>query len=113
MTIQLCQNPVCSSISELVNKFDFAHCRVGCYVQIVGDELEISPYVTKEFLAAMAAQTTFYCGNTIATAHPALRSLRRLPKVAIKLGLNQQEIMSISNDIIKDIISKGLDGLKL
>jgi len=68
----------------------------------------VTAYASKDFIAAMAAQTTFFCGATNKQHGTPLRSLRRLTKVAIKLGLETPEIMDISNKIVTTITAQGV-----
>ena len=112
--IQLCKAPVCDSVKDLVDGFDFAHCQVGCLVTIKEkNKLDASPCVSTNFIAAMAAQTTFYCEHNNKQHGNPLRSLRRLPKVAIKLRLDDFEIMGISDSIVKDIQNRGITNMNL
>jgi hypothetical protein len=82
---------------------------VGAKVSICDDlSIRVSCYASEDFIAAMAAQTTFYCGADNKQHGSPLRSLRRLTKVAIKLGLETPEIMDISNKIVTTITSQEL-----
>jgi hypothetical protein len=113
--LQLCKSPVCKSVEELVEGFDFAHCKVGVRIYLNEDVSKINcfTYVSPDFIAAMALQSTYYCGKNRTQHGNPLRSLRRLPKVALKLELTQEEVMSISNDIVNEIVKQGTENLKL
>jgi hypothetical protein len=112
--IQLCKAPVLGMVRELVDVFDYAHCQVGVRVTIKKDDtLDLCTYVSNNFIAAMASQTTFYCDMNEKQHGNPLRSLRRLPKVAIKLGLDDYEIMGISDSIVKDVQKRGITNMDI
>lgn len=103
---QLCLSPVFAELKDLVESFDFAHCKVGVTIFLLdnGEIIAAIPYASPDFIAAMALQTTWY---TPGHNWP-LNSLARLGKVARKLNLSVEETKDIGNQIVSDILNRGL-----
>jgi hypothetical protein len=95
-------------LMDLVDNFDFAHCKVGVVLGFspannTWNAQEV--YMAVDFVAAMLAGGTFYCPNT----NGAMRSLARVAKVATKLGLTQNETHALAHQVAEHIKVIGID----
>jgi hypothetical protein len=104
--VQFCTTPVCS-LEDLVNGFDFAHCKCGATVNLLESQVEpvqAMGYVHPDFIVAMALQGTFYIPNH----NWPLNSLARIGKVAKKLNLTTAESKDLGNQVVSDILNQGI-----
>jgi hypothetical protein len=104
---QFCMAPVNDNTEALVKDFDFAHCQVGAYIELSSNgTIDVADVtVTPDFIAAMALQTTWYTPGH----HWPLHSLARVGKVAKKLNLSTAETKGLCNQIVSDILNRGLE----
>jgi hypothetical protein len=94
-------------LKPLIDDFDFAHCRVGATLTRKRNHV-FSPWEVKEvylappFVSAMLTQGTFYAGGRWP-----MRSLSRIAKVALKLGLSQDEAHALALQVMGSIAEEG------
>ncbi len=106
--VQFCMTEP-SAIKQLVDDFDFAHCRVGATMSrdqnFAMAEWKVKEvYLGAPFIAAMLTQGTYYAGGRWP-----MRSLSRVAKVAMKLGLSQDEAHALSLQIMAEMVEQGFD----
>jgi hypothetical protein len=107
LKVQFCIDPTLP-IGELIETFDYAHCKAAAAIHIrENGKVMALGCVSPDFIAAMAAQTTFYCNDH---RFP-LRSLYRLPKVATKLGLSGDETRDLGCQVVSSLIKQGFDAV--
>ncbi len=96
-------------LKPLIDDFDFAHCCVGATLYRRRNSV-ISPWQVKEvylappFVSAMLTQGTFYAGGKWP-----MRSLSRVAKVAIKLGLSPDEAHALALQVLAAMADQGFD----
>ena len=104
--VQFCIYPVLP-IGELIETFDFAHCKAAAAIEIDKDSGKVHALgrVSPDFIASMAAQTTFYCQSH---EFP-LRSIYRVGKVAQKLNMTGDEARDLGCQVVSSLIKQGFD----
>lgn len=100
--IQLCKYYY-SSLEELVESFDFAHIKIGAFIDFsCKNEIKTEVYFSKDWINSQILHNTWYTGSK----YP-LSSLIRLVKYAKRNNfINRSYITSIIN-ILNDIIERG------
>lgn len=93
-------------LRDLVEDFDFAHCKVGVRLLETGPGLWIvaDTYLSPDFIAAQTAGGTFYTKG-----RGPLGSLARIGKIALKLRLTEQEAHALASQVVDHIKVIGVE----
>ena len=103
--IQLCDYHK-DTLEDLVESFDFSHCKIGAELQIknadIGHLAIKRIYTSEDYIKSCVEGITFYTGSE----YP-ISSLIRTHKVANKLGLNRVEFSNLLISVLVSVISRG------